>query len=78
MHIEITDTEDHLGNKSNVKTTYNLKTYDNHKEKTVSPRPLADSNAHLSRVTVQTKHINSDKSNAFNQSSGRSRCITSI
>ena len=28
------------------------------------------------RVTVQTKQINSDKSNAFNRSSGRSRRIT--
>ena len=46
------------------------------KKKTVSPRPLADSNAHLSTVTVQTKHINSDKSYAFSQSSGRSQCIT--
>ena len=37
---------------------------------------MAHSNAHLSRVTVQTKHINSDKSSAFNRSLGRSRCIT--
>ena len=37
---------------------------------------MADSNALLSRATVQTKHINSDRSNAFNRSSGRSRCIT--
>ena len=37
---------------------------------------MAHSNAHLSRVTVQAKHINSDKSSAFNRSLGRSRCIT--
>ena len=65
-HIYICNTEDDLGSTSKVNMTYNLKTYDNHKEKTVSPRALAHSNAHLSRVTVQTKHINSDKSSAFN------------
>ena len=74
--IDISDTEDDLGNKSKVNTTYNLRTYDNRKEKTAIHRPLADSSAHLCKVTVQTKHINSDKSNAFNQSSCRSRCIT--
>ena len=76
MHFDVSDTEDDLGNKSKVNTTYNLKICDNRKEKTVSPRPLADSNAHSYRVTVQSKHINSDESNAFNRSSGRSRCIT--
>ena len=75
-HVDISDTEDDLGNKSKVNTTYNLKTYDNRKEKTASPRPLADRNAHLSTVTVQNKQINSDKSNAFCRSSGRSRRIT--
>ena len=75
-HVYIRDTEDDLGSTSKVNTTYNLKTYDNRKEKTVSPRPLAHSNAHLSRVTVQAKHINSDKSSAFNRSLGSSRCIT--
>ena len=74
--IDISDTEDDLGNKSKVNTTYNLRTYDNRKEKTAIHRPLADSSAHLCKVTVQTKHINSDKSNAFNRSSCRSRCIT--
>ena len=74
--IYISDTEDDLGNKSKVNTTYNLRTYDNRKEKTAIYRPLADSSAHLCKVTVQTKHINSDKSNAFNRSSCRSRCIT--
>ena len=75
-HVDISNTEDDLGNKSKVNTTYNLKTYESRKERTVSSRRLADSNAHLFRVTVQTKHINSDKSNAFNRSLGRSRCIT--
>ena len=74
--IDISDTKDDLGNKSKVNTTYNLRTYDNRKEKTALYRPLADSSAHLCKVTVQTKHINSDKSNAFNRSSCRSRCIT--
>ena len=76
MQIDISDTEDDLGNKSKVNMTYNLRTYDNRKEKTALKRPLADSSAHLCKVTVQTKHINSDKSNAFNRSSCRSRCIT--
>ena len=74
--IDISDTEDDFGNESKVNTTYNLRTYDNRKEKTALYRPLADSSAHLCKVTVQTKHINSDKSNAFNRSSCRSRCIT--
>ena len=74
--VDISDSEDDLGNKSKVNTTYNLKTYDNRKGKTEIHRPLADSSAHLCRVTVQTKQINSDKSNAFNRSSGRSRRIT--
>ena len=74
--VDISDTEDDLGNKSKVNTTYNLKTYDNRKEKTEIHRPLADSSVHLCRVTVQTKQINSEKSNAFNRSSGRSRRIT--
>ena len=75
-HVDISDTEDDLGNKSKVNTTYNLKTCHNRKEKTAIHRPLAVSNAYLCRVTVQTKHMNSDKSNAFNRSSCRSRCIT--
>ena len=75
-HVDFSDTEDDLGNKSKVNTTYNLKTCDNCKEKTAIHRPLAVSNAYLCRVTVQTKHMNSDKSNAFNQSSCRSRCVT--
>ena len=75
-HVDFSDTEDDLGNKSKVKTTYNLKTCDNCKEKTAIHRPLAVSNAYLCRVTVQTKHMNSDKSNAFNRSSCRSRCVT--
>ena len=53
MHVDVSDTEDDLSNKSKVNTTYNLKICDNHKEKAVSPRPLADSKAHSSRVTVQ-------------------------
>ena len=75
-HVDFSDAEDDLGNKSKVNTTYNLKTCDNCKEKTAIHRPLAVSNAYLCRVTVQTKHMNSDKSNAFNRSSCRSRCIT--
>ena len=31
--IDTSDTEDDLGNKSKVNTSYNLRTYDNHKEK---------------------------------------------
>ena len=34
--IDISDTEDDLGNKSKVNTTYNLRTYDNRKEKTAT------------------------------------------
>ena len=36
MHVDVSDTEDDLGNKSKVNMTYNLKICDNHKEKTVS------------------------------------------
>ena len=75
-HVDFSDTEDDLGNKSKVNTTYNLKTCDNRKEITAINRPLAVSNAYLCRVAVQTKHMNSDKSNAFNRSSCRSRCVT--
>ena len=76
-HVDIWDTRGDLGNESKVNRTCNLKTYDNRTEKPTSLRPLPNNNdsyAHLSAFTIQTKHINS-KSNAFNRSSGRSRCI---
>ena len=76
-HVDIWDTRGDLGNESKVNRTCNLKTYDNRTEKPASLRPLPNNNdsyAHLSAFTIQSKHINS-KSNAFNRSSGRSRCI---
>ena len=77
-HVDISDTEDDLGNiKSKVNRTCNLKIYENRKQKpTSSSSDNNDAYVHSSAVTKQTKHINMPKSNAFNRSSGRSRCIT--
>ena len=77
-HVDISDTAYDLGNiKSKVNRTCNLKIYENREEKpTSSSSDNNDAYVHSSTVTIQTKHINMPKSNAFNRSSSRSRCIT--
>ena len=77
--IDSSDSESDLGNKSKVNRTCNLKTHDNLLDKPTSPRALPNDNdayTHLSTFAIQTKYINSHKSNVFNRISGRSRCIT--
>ena len=77
-HVDISDTAYDLGKiKSKVNRTCNLKIYENREEKpTSSSSDNNDAYVHSCTVTIQTKHINMPKSNAFNRSSGRSRCIT--
>ena len=77
--IDSSDSEGDLGNKSKVNRTCNLKPHDNLLDKPTSPRALPNDNdayTHLSTFAIETKYINSYKSNVFNRISGRSRCIT--